>query len=70
MRYLDLLLDYLFGCHHQNLSRVFTLGGQTYKVCCDCGAKFGYSLETMSMAREPRRTAPAIRPVPVLRTVQ
>jgi uncharacterized membrane protein len=42
-------LDFLFGCHHNNLSRVFTLEGQTYRVCCDCGAKFKYSLTSMSV---------------------
>ena len=45
------VLDFLFGCHHGHLSRVFTLGGETYRVCCDCGAKYGYSLETMSIKR-------------------
>jgi hypothetical protein len=30
---------------------VFTLQGETYRVCCDCGAKFAYSLETMSTER-------------------
>lgn len=45
------MLDALFGCHHVHLSRVFTLQGETYKVCCDCGAKFGYSLDTMSIER-------------------
>jgi hypothetical protein len=44
------ILDFLFGCHHVHLSRVFTLEGETYRVCCDCGAKFAYSLETMSIA--------------------
>ena len=43
------ILDFLFGCHHVHLSRVFTLQGETYRVCCDCGAKFAYSLETMSI---------------------
>jgi len=43
------ILDFLFGCHHVHLSRVFTLHGETYRVCCDCGAKFAYSLETMSI---------------------
>lgn len=69
MRYVAMLLDYLFGCHHDHLSRVFTLGGQSYKVCCDCGAKFNYSLVTMSVERATRRPGPAIRPVAVLRTV-
>ena len=45
------ILDFLFGCHHVRLSRVFTLQGETYKVSCDCGAKFGYSLETMAIER-------------------
>lgn len=44
-------LDYLFGCRHAHLSRVFTLEGETYKVCCDCGARFAYSFETMSIIR-------------------
>jgi hypothetical protein len=43
------ILDFLFGCHHVPLSRVFTLQGETYRVCCDCGAKFAYSLKTMSI---------------------
>lgn len=42
-------LKYLFGCHHRNLSRVFTISRQSYRVCWDCGAKFSYSLETMSI---------------------
>ena len=45
------ILEFLFGCHHVHLSRVFTLQDQTYRVCCDCGAKFAYSLETMSIQR-------------------
>jgi len=49
MTYIAAALDFLFGCHHTNLSRVFTISGRTYRVCCDCGAKFTYSLETMSI---------------------
>ena len=45
------IFDFLFGCHHGRLSRVFTLHGETYRVCCDCGAKYTYSLETMSIVR-------------------
>ena len=48
---LAVILDFLFGCHHGHLSRVFTLGDETYRVCFDCGAKFEYSLETMSIER-------------------
>ena len=48
-------LDFLFGCHHQNLSRVFTIHGRTYRVCCDCGAEFKYSLTKMSIERRLSR---------------
>jgi len=59
--------DYIFGCHHKALSRVFTIGRKTYQVCCDCGAEFEYSLKTMSHRRTPApgplcRTAAAPRP--------
>jgi hypothetical protein len=55
------ILDFLFGCHHVHLSRVFTLKGETYKVCCDCGGKFAYSLETMSIERRLPLTPVLIR---------
>jgi len=47
----------LFGCWHNQLSRVFTIQGRTYRVCCNCGAKFDYSLEHMAMRRGLRRLA-------------
>jgi hypothetical protein len=37
----------IFGCKHRQLSRLFTLRGQTYQVCLDCGAELEYDLETM-----------------------
>jgi hypothetical protein len=42
-------LEFAFGCHHAKLRGVFTIEGRNYKVCCDCGAKFDYSLRTMSI---------------------
>jgi len=45
------LLDFIFGCHHGNLSGVFTIRRRTYRVCCDCGAEFDYSLERMAITR-------------------
>ena len=48
------ILDFLFGCHHPRLSRVFTIGRKTYRVCTDCGATFNYSLNAMRM--ESRRS--------------
>jgi hypothetical protein len=52
------LLNFLFGCHHSNLSRVFTIRRRTYRVCCDCGREFDYSLETMAInRRQAQRSA-------------
>jgi hypothetical protein len=51
MQSLATVFDFLFGCHHSNLSRVFTISRETYRVCCDCGTAFKYSLETMSIER-------------------
>jgi len=48
------VFGFVFGsCRHSNLSRVFTLRGRSYRVCCDCGAEFNYSLETMSIEQQP-----------------
>jgi hypothetical protein len=54
------VLDMAFGCHHRKLSRVFTINGHSYKVCCDCGETFHYSLESMSVTRR-RRLFSALR---------
>ena len=56
MRWLVIAWEYLFGCHHHQLSRVFTIGGQTYCVCFDCGARFDYSLATMQVLHQPPPT--------------
>ena len=61
MKMLLAVLDFLFGCHHLHLSRAFTLRGETYKVCCDCGAKYAYSLETMSIVRRLPLTSVSTR---------
>jgi len=53
-------LEFAFGCHHRKLSRVFTIEGHSYKVCCECGATFNYSLVTMSI-RHRRRLLSALR---------
>ena len=34
-------------CLHSNLTRLFTIEGQTYKVCVDCSRHIFYSPETM-----------------------
>jgi hypothetical protein len=54
-------LDFAFGCHHAKLSRVFTIEGHSYKVCCDCGAHFEYSLQTMSIVPHHHKMFAALR---------
>ena len=48
-------------CRHSNLTRLFTIEGQTYKVCVDCSRHIFYSPETMLPLRRrelrPERTA-------------
>lgn len=50
-------LNFAFGCHHKHLSRVFTIEHKSYKVCCDCGAHFDYSLQKMSVVHRHSRRA-------------
>ncbi len=51
------IINFLFGCHHERLTRMFTLEQETYKVCLDCGSHIYHSLETLQplSAREVRR---------------
>jgi hypothetical protein len=32
-------LTRLFGCWHREMSRPFTLEGESYRTCLDCGAR-------------------------------
>ena len=34
------IFQFLFGCRHHHMSRVFTIKRRTYKVCFDCGREF------------------------------
>ena len=34
------VFQFIFGCRHRHLSRVFTIKQRTYKVCFDCGREF------------------------------
>lgn len=56
MCWLAKIYDIIFGCRHSSLSRVFTIGGETYVVCWLCGKKFPYSLDTMSVHSYKRKT--------------
>jgi hypothetical protein len=43
MRLLPWISQVAFGCHHSQLSRVFTIRKRTYQVCIECGQEFDYS---------------------------
>jgi len=34
------VFQFIFGCRHRHLSRVFTIKHHTYRVCFDCGREF------------------------------
>ena len=34
------IFQFVFGCRHRHLSRVFTIKRRTYRVCFDCGREF------------------------------
>ena len=70
MRYLIAVFDFLFGCHHHGLSRVFTIAGRSYQVCCDCGAEFNYSLDAMSIVPCAVTGFGIAHPVVILKNVQ
>ena len=44
---LSFFMEILFGCSHSRLSRPFTLHGETYEVCLDCGKQIYYSAQEM-----------------------
>jgi hypothetical protein len=43
--------EFVFGCYHGELSRVFTIKKRAYKVCLDCGQELEYSWEMMRHLR-------------------
>jgi len=45
------VFHFAFGCHHNQLSRVFTLNKRTYQVCFECGREFEYSWAQMHSLR-------------------
>jgi len=45
------IFEWIFGCHHRRLSRVFTIDHKTYQVCFGCGRKLPYSWRAMSLIK-------------------
>ena len=54
------IFQFAFGCHHHEISRVFTIKKRTYQVCFQCGHEFEYSWASMHPGR-PSIAAPATR---------
>jgi len=42
----------LFGCWHKEMSRPFSLSGQTYRTCLDCGARRQFNVGKWEMTGE------------------
>lgn len=40
MKLLRGFIQFIFGCRHRHMSRVFTIKHRTYRVCFDCGREF------------------------------
>ena len=40
MKPLVWIFQFAFGCHHKQMSRVFTIKRRTYQVCFKCGREF------------------------------
>ena len=49
--FLNAIFEWIFGCHHKKLSRVFTIDRKTYQVCFACGRKLQYSWRAMSLIK-------------------
>ncbi|MFZ1918378.1 MAG: hypothetical protein WAU58_12445 [Terriglobales bacterium] len=64
------IVQFAFGCHHQQRSSVFTIKKRTYQVCLKCGQEFEYSWALMhsigqSVADRPRVPLSDIAPTEV-----
>ncbi len=46
------LLHLIFGCRHRELSRPWTIGGFSYKVCCRCAAILPYDIAILNGKEE------------------
>ena len=58
--------QFAFGCHHNQMSRVFTIKKRSYQVCVECGQEFEYSWTSMHPVRSsavdsPRRRLGRVR---------
>ncbi len=62
------LFGKLFGCWHQEISRPFTIGKNSYRACLNCGARKHFdpqTLKTFGSFHYP----PAVSPAKIKRAV-
>ena len=43
------LMARLFGCRHNQMSRPFSVNGQSYRSCVDCGARRQFNVDSWKM---------------------
>jgi len=60
MTTLSRTLELLFGCHHRDLSRVFTINKRTYQVCFDCAREIDYSWDRMGLEPDAPANCPEL----------
>jgi len=58
------VFQFIFGCRHRHLSRVFTIKHRTYRVCFDCAREFD-----LPDVRTPGRSSGADNAHPRMNTV-
>jgi len=69
MTALSWVMHLFFGCHHRELSRVFTINKRTYQVRFNCGLEIDYSLARM-VSLAPGASANQLVPLNHRRRVQ
>ena len=70
-------IQFAKGCHHNAMSRVFTIQKRTYQVCFGCGKEFNYSWALMRRTKSgvsahlpPKKMSLVPALVPGVRTVR
>ena len=58
----------VFGCWHREMSRPFTLNGQSYRACLDCGARRSFDTKDWKMVGAYYYDRPAENHLPSLMT--
>jgi hypothetical protein len=57
MKLLLAVFQFIFGCRHRHMSRVFTIKHRTYKVCFDCGREFDLPANAPMRSAAPNAAA-------------